>query len=92
LVQRWLGWPKKTFVLVPIRPATTLPTYFSGIETLRYEDRKDDNFTAATGARLRQAANWFKPCLQRHRLTLYKREDVMAAVWRLANGEYPEST
>lgn len=40
---------KKTFLLTPIEPVVTLPTYFRGIGPLTYELRTDSNHLAGTG-------------------------------------------
>ena len=40
----------KTFILVPEKPEVKLPSYFKGLSTLEYEERKDHNYQAATGA------------------------------------------
>lgn len=40
---------KKTFLLTPIEPHVTLPSYFKGIDPLIYELRADGNHVAGTG-------------------------------------------
>ncbi len=39
----------KTFMLVPQSIEVQLPSYFTGINPLTYEQRRDNNYTAATG-------------------------------------------
>jgi hypothetical protein len=36
-----------------------------------------------------ERAGWLPVCVRKPRLVLYKREDVLACVFRLAEGEYP---
>lgn len=36
-----------------------------------------------------EASGWLKATTRQRRLVLYKRQDVMACVWRINQGEYP---
>jgi hypothetical protein len=37
-----------------------------------------------------ERAGWIKATTRQHRLVLYLRQQVLAAVWKISNGEFPE--